>query len=173
MSIYKWLDDEETKQKKKEKDEYFNSLPKEKVQDLKKKSIKKVIQSNNIETITDNTSNELIQDIIEFKNWLDTRTYLKGDMDRIETWIRILNRRIEFMNRDLNKENERSELIEKFRKLPIDFLEEKERIAINKKLKGIKMTSSDSYYLRKLKLKVESKLAYAKYFLTIKRILDL
>ena len=175
MSIYRWFDNEETKEGRKKKEELYDSLAKEEKQELKKKSIKKVINNNGVEPEGDkkNESNGFLQDIIAFKDWLDARTYLKGDLDRIETWIKILYKKIESYSKDINKENERETLIEEFRKLPPDFLEEKSRIAINKKLRGVKTNSSDNYYLRKLKLEVDSKLADAQYYKVIKRVIEL
>ena len=175
MSIYRWFDNEETKEGRKKKEELYDSLAKEEKQELKKKSIKKVINNNGVEPEGDkkNESNGFIQDIIAFKDWLDARTYLKGDLDRIETWIKVLYKKIETYSKDINKENERETLIEEFRKLPPEFLEEKSRIAINKKLRGVKTNSSDNYYLRKLKLEVDSKLADAQYYKVIKRVIEL
>ena len=176
MSIYKWFDDEETKERRKKKEELYDSLAKEEKQDLKKKTIKKVIKKDNgIQSKRGKKEdyNGFLQDIIEFKGWLDARTYLKGDVDRIETWIKILYKKVEAYSKNLSKENERECLIEEFRKIPPEFLEEKTRIALNKKLRGIKTNNSDNYYLRKLKLDVNSKLANAKYYKTIKRIFEL
>ena len=175
MSIYRWFDNEETKEGRKKKEELYDSLAKEEKQELKKKSIKKVINNNGVEPEGDNKneSNGFIQDIIAFKDWLDARTYLKGDLDRIETWIKVLYKKIESYSKDINKENERETLIEEIRKLPPDFLEEKSRIAINKKLRGVKTNSSDNYYLRKLKLEVDNKLADAQYYKVIKRVIEL
>ena len=175
MSIYRWFDNEETKERRKKKEEFYDSLAKEEKQELKKKSIKKVINNNGVEPEGDkkNESNGFLQDIIAFKDWLDARTYLKGDLDRIETWIKILYKKIESYSKDINKENERETLIEEFRKLPPDFLEEKSRIAINKKLRGVKTNNSDNYYLRKLKLEVDNKLADAQYYKVIKRVIEL
>ncbi|TFG21904.1 MAG: hypothetical protein EU533_04895 [Promethearchaeota archaeon] len=177
MSLHKWFDDEETKQRRKKRDDLYNSLPKEKVQDLKKKGIRNVMKDTNAKKdpiyVSNKKSSEFIQDIIEFKEWLDSRTYLKGDLNRIETWIRILYKKLESVSKELKIENEKEELIEEFRKIPPDFLEEKTRIALNKKLRGNKRDSSDYYYLRKLKVDVENILIQAKYYETLKKILDL
>lgn len=177
MSLYKWFDDEETKERRKRREEIYDSLPEEKIQDLKKKGIRNVIKDKTakqeLNEESDKKSSDFMQDIIEFKEWLDTRTYLKGDLNRIETWIRILYKKIESVSNELTKENEREKLIEEFRKIPPDFLEEKTRIALNKKLRGTKRDSSDYYYLRKLKLNVDNTLIQAKYYETIKKILDL
>jgi len=176
MSIYKWFDDEETKERKKKKDEFYDSLAKEEKQELKKKTIKNVITNNDrakLEGDQKKESDGFLQDIIDFKDWLEARTYLKGDLDRIETWIKILYKKIDSYSKNQNKENKRDTLLEEFRKIPPEFLEEKTRIALNKKLRGVKTNSSDNYYLRKLKLEIESNLANAKYYKIIKRIFEM
>jgi hypothetical protein len=175
MSIYKWFDDEETKERRKKKEEFYDSLPKEKKQELKKETIKKVIKKEDEiqPEIGKKEYNEFLHDVIEFKEWLDARTYLKGDIDRIETWIKILYKKVETYSKKLSKENERETLIEEFRKIPPEFLEEKTRIALNKKLRGDKTNSSDNYYLRKLKTDIERKLAQAKYYKIIMRIFEM
>ena len=176
MALHKWFDDEETKERRKKRDTLYNSLPKEQVQDLKKKGIRNVIKDTTAkkDPIEDENkkSSEFIQDIIEFKEWLDSRTYLKGDLNRIETWIRILYQKLESVSKELNAENKKEELIEEFRKIPPDLLEEKTRIALNKKLRGTKRESSDYYYLKKLKSEVDTILIQAKYYETLKKILD-
>jgi len=66
----------------------------------------------------------------------------------------------------------RTHLIEQFRTIPPTFLDEKTRIAINKKLNGTKRTSSDNYYLRKLQSLIREKLNEAEYYELLKSILD-
>ena len=175
MTLHKWFDDEETKEHRKKKEDFYDSLANEDKQELKKKTIKKVIKNNDgvkSERDKNKESNSFLQDIIEFKEWLDTRTYLKGDLDRIETRIKILYKKVDSYSKNLNKENERETLTEEFRKIPPELLEEKARIALNKKLRGVKLDSSDNYYLRKLKLDIDNKLANAKYYKIIKRIFE-
>ena len=65
------------------------------------------------------------------------------------------------------------QLIQQFRKIPANFLDEKTRIAINKKLHGQKRTNSDNYYLRKLKAEIKEKLYEASYFEILKAIIEL
>jgi len=43
---------------------------------------------------------------------------------------------------------------------------------LNKKLKGIKRTNSDNYYLRKLKIIIKEKLKDAEYYNIIRDILE-
>ena len=176
MSLHKWFDDEETKERRKRKEDFYDSLASEDKQELKKKTIKKVIKNDDgVQSQGDKRKEPkgFLHDIIEFKEWLETRTYLKGDLDKIETWIKILYKKIDSYSKNLNKEKERETLIEEFRKIPPGLLEEKVRIALNKKLRDVKPNSSDNYYLRKLKLDINSKLTNAKYYEIIKRIFEM
>jgi len=114
--------------------------------------------------------------ILRFKNWLNQRTYLKGDIPELETWIKILYKRLqlEIKKAKLEKtENENLDLIDKFNKIPPRFLDEKTRIAINKKIRNTQRNSSDNYYLRKLKKEVEENLEKAKYYEILKEILNM
>lgn len=173
MSIDKWLGDS----KKKEKvDKIYNSLPEEKVQDLKKKSIRELTKKEEVKKINNAASKSIIDDIIEFKKWLNSRNYLKGDLDKIEVWINNLSKKL---NREREKnikesiKDNRGQLIQQFRKIPFNFLDEKTRVAINKKLHGQKRTNSDNYYLRKLKAEISEKLYEASYFEILKEIIEL
>lgn len=173
MSIDKWLGDS----KKKEKvDKIYNSLSQEEVQDLKKKSIRELTKKEEVKKINIAASKSIIDDIIEFKKWLNSRNYLKGDLDKIEVWINNLSKKL---NRELansrkeNNNDNRMRLKEQFRKIPTTFLVEKTRVAINKKLHGQKRTNSDNYYLRKLKAEISEKLYEASYFEILKEIIEL
>ena len=70
------------------------------------------------------------------------------------------------------KNNVKSELCNQFKKIPHNFLDEKTRVAINKKMRGTKRTNSDNYYLRKLKTMVQEKLKEASYYEILKKILE-
>ena len=175
MSIDKWLSESDPKKREK-LEKYYNSLPEEKVQDLKKKSIRELTKkAENLKVDVPKTK-DILDDILEFKEWLNKRNYLKGDMDKIATWIMNLNKKL---NRDqTNKtkdsiKDERKQLIEQFRLIPATFLDEKTRIAINKKLHGQKRTNSDNYYLRKLKAQITEKLNEASFFEILKEIIEL
>ena len=119
---------------------------------------------------------DLLNSVIEFKDWLDNRTYIKGDIERIETWVEnlyhILRENIENHNRHYD-EDERKVLVQNYYSIPVNFLDDKTRIAINKKLKGMKRTNSDNYYLRKLKSTVREKLKEKEYFEILRDILEL
>ena len=114
--------------------------------------------------------------VVEFKNWLNSRTYLRGDLDRIEAWIANLSHIAKSVNAqksDLDKSKNKSQVRERYKKIPIKFLDEKTRIAINKKIHGAKKTSSDNYYLRKLKIVIKEKLKESEYYEILKNILEL
>jgi hypothetical protein len=74
-------------------------------------------------------------------------------------------KRAEFNN---GKEN----LVNSYKTIPVKFLDEKTRIALNKKLKGITRTNSDNYYLRKLKNIIKEKLKDAEYYNILRDILE-
>jgi len=83
-----------------------------------------------------------------------------------------LNREREKNIKESIKDN-RGQLIQQFRKIPFNFLDEKTRIAVNKKLHGQKRTNSDNYFLRKLKAEIKEKLHEASYFEILKAIIEL
>jgi hypothetical protein len=174
MSIEKWFSERESEEVRKKKEKLFKTLPKEQVHDLKKKSIKKIVASGNKKLESDNAGSFLAK-VIEFKDWLDGRTYLKGDIDKIIIKLQNLNTRIANMdkiNKNTLHENKVSSLNNLYKEIPPTFLDEKTRVALNKKLRGVKRTNSDNYYLRKLKKSIGEKLNEAKYYEILKEILD-
>ncbi len=172
MALNKWLSDPEIEERRKKKEEMYNSLPDQEIQELKKESIRKIVRDEKEEGSTEDISDNILNDIIEFKNWVDSRTYLKGDLEKIEIWIKILYKKMVSTNKLLNKDNFDRDLGEDFRKIPVDFLDEQTRFAVIKKLRNTKRTNSDNYFLRKLKMIVEMKLIEAKYYKILKNILD-
>jgi len=172
MALNKWLSDPEIEERRKKKEEMYNALPDQQIQELKKESIRKIVQEEKEEVPTEDFSDNILNDVIEFKNWVDSRTYLKGDTEKIETWIKILYKKMVSINKVLNKDNYDQDLVEDFRKIPVDFLDEQTRLAVIKKLRNTKRTNSDNYFLRKLKMIVEIKLIEAKYYKILKSILD-
>lgn len=171
MSIEKWLS-KNSKEKQEKLDKIYKELPEEKVLELKKKKIQDLKKKNKEEQVEKTESNNLLSEVIEFKGWLNQRTYLKGDLDKIEVWIQNLNKKVTLESNDQEMNITRAHLIEQFRTIPPRLLDEKTRIAINKKLNGTKRTSSDNYYLRKLKSLVREKLDEASYYELLKTILD-
>ncbi len=173
MSIDKWISETKEEREKREKiDKLFKSLPEEKVLDLKKRKIKDLKKKRREESVDEIEPNSFLNELIEFKEWLNQRTYLKGDLDKIEIWIHNLNKKLTLETKDQELKTSKAHLIEQFRKIPPKFLDEKTRVAINKKLYGTKRTSSDNYYLRKLKKFIQDKLIEASYYELLKTILD-
>jgi uncharacterized protein YydD (DUF2326 family) len=101
------------------------------------------------------------------------RSYLKGDIEKIETWIKNLYFEIQHNSNQKENLNERKSLIEEYKSIPPTFLDEKTRIAINKKIRGTKRTNSDNYYLRKLKQSTQEKLIESKYYKILDKLLKL
>ncbi|MFX1321079.1 MAG: hypothetical protein ACFFAQ_05470 [Promethearchaeota archaeon] len=173
MSIDKWLSDKDEEIRR---EKLFKALPKEKVQELKIKKIKDITKKNEPILEESSTTKDLLGNIIEFKDWLNQRTYLKGDLDKIEIWIKNLYMKIKRVNEQeskLNLKNERKELLDKYKRIPLKFLDEKSRVVINKKLYNSKKTSSDYYILRKLKETVNEKLKEAEYYHILRTILEI
>ena len=176
MSIDKWLSKSNSKEKQEKIDNIYNALPEEEVQDLKKRSIRELTKKNKKKQVEKVDTKGILSDIIKFKEWLNQRTYLKGDLDKIEIWINNLSNKLSLEhknNKNQTSKNKRSRLIEQFRKIHPKFLDEKTRVAINKKLNGIKRTNSDNYYLRKLKAVIKEKLHDASYYEVLKEIVEL
>ena len=175
MSIDKWLDDEDTIEEKKKREEIYKSLSKEDKKDLKQQKIRDLVKKTKQMEILSEKRKDLLTKVIEFKDWLDNRTYIKGDIERIETWVEnlyiILRENMENQYSRYS-EKEKRKLIQNYNFIPINFIDETMRIAINKKLKGTERTSSDNYYLRKLKSIVREKLKEAEYYEILRDILE-
>ena len=177
MSIDKWVSETKEERENREKiNKIYKSLPEDKVLDLKKRKIqdlKKKGESNDLEKAEPNS---FLNDVLEFKEWLNKRTYLKGDLNKIEMWIKNLNKKLNIYEAISSKKamaNEKSRLIEEYRKIPPNFLDEKIRIALNKKIHNMKRTNSDNYYLRKLKSLIQEKLKEASYYELLKKLIEL
>lgn len=176
MSIDKWLSEEDSKEERIRREKAFKRLTKDEVQELKKKKIRDVVKKEVKNTGEISESDKILQEIVEFKGWLNQRTYLKGDLDKIETWIRNLYSTISYESErkaKLINHNEKKKLIEKYREIPINLLDEKTRVAINKKIRGTNRTNSDNYYLRKLKNHLKEKLKESEYYAIIDKILKI
>ncbi len=175
MSIEKWLDDEATIEERKKREEIYKSLSKEEKRDLKQQKARDLAQKVKQKDIISEERRDLLTKVIEFKDWLDNRTYIKGDIERIETWIEnlylLLRESLDNQNSH-NSEDGRKSIIQDYKSIPVNFLDEKTRIALNKKLKSMKKTNSDNYYLRKLKSTVREKLKEAEYYEILRAILE-
>lgn len=172
MSIDKWLSDPEYVENQKKRNELFENLSKEKKKTLKEKSLKKILKKEDpVSEIPD----DFLDKIIEFKEWLNNRTYLKGDKDKIEVWISNLYRinQIKIKQREkISSKEQKEDLIKKFRRIPINLLDEKIRMAITKKLHGYERTRTDNYYLSKFKNIIHEKLKELKYYEILETIIE-
>ena len=175
MSIDKWIDDEDTIEEKKKKEEIYNSLSKEEKKDLKQQRIRNLVHKSKEKELLSSKSKNLLDKVIEFKDWIDNRTYIKGDIERIETWVEnlyILLRESSESKTIHNKEERTKTINQDYKSIPVNFLDEKTRVALNKKLKGMNKTNSDNYYLRKLKTIVREKLKEAEYYAILREIVE-
>jgi len=175
MSMDKWLDDDETKENKKKRDEIYSSLSNEEKNNLSKQKIRELIKKDEISNSFDESRKDFLTKVLEFKDWLDNRSYIKGDIERIQTWVEnlysMIDASINFQNKTMLNNGEET-LINSYKSIPVQFLDEKTRIALNKKLKGMKRTNSDIYYLRKLKNIIKEKLKDAEYYNILRDILE-
>jgi len=170
LSIDKWLSDSDSEEDKKRKEEMFQRLSKDEVQDLKKKSVHKIVQKKQNDVSAEEQIDDLLEEVLKFKEWLNQRTFIKGDLEKIEIWIR--NLYIKMKSKQTNDSAKKTEIKEKYKEVPPDFINEKMRIAINKKLRGTPRTSSDTYYLKKLKSIIKEKLKEAEYYEILRDILE-
>jgi hypothetical protein len=172
MSIDKWLDDEGTKENKKRRNEIYNSLSNEEKNDLSKQKIRELVKKDEITNSFDESRKDFLTKVLEFRDWLDNRSYIKGDIERVETWIENLHSMVDISINGAGFNNGEENLINSYKTIPVKFLDEKTRIALNKKLRGMKRTNSDNYYLRKLKIIVKEKLKDAEYYNILRDILE-
>ncbi len=176
MSIEKWLTKKKTKDEKNKREDTFKRLTSDEVQAFKKKKIRKMIQKENPQAVEVSETDKFLREIIEFKNWLNQRTYLKGDIEKIETWIANLFAKIQIETEHKAQKNgkvTKEILTEEYKKVPLNLLDEKTRIALNKRIHGTKRTNSDNYYIKKLRNNIQEKLDQAKYFKILEKILDI
>ncbi|MHA1883606.1 MAG: hypothetical protein ACXAAI_12610 [Promethearchaeota archaeon] len=172
MSIDKWLSDDSSKEEKIKREEAFKQLSKVEVQDLKKKKIRDIIEKEKQKLAKTSENDKFLQSILEFKEWLNTRTYIKGDIEKFETRISNLYLIIQ-SNKGKMGDDEKKLLIEEYKSIPPKFIDENTRIALNKKIRNMKRTNSDNYYLRKLKKIIQENLTEAKYYKCLEKILEL
>ena len=175
MSMDKWLDDKDTAEEKKLREDTYAKLSKEERKDLKVQKIRKIVQKNENASNKNDKRTDFLNSVIEFRDWLINRSYLKGDLERIETWVAnlylILTASLK-QQKEASGEFSKKNLINNYKSIPVDFLDEKTRIALNKKLKNTTKTNSDNYYLRKLKTTVREKLKEAEYYSILRDILE-
>jgi hypothetical protein len=167
MSIDKWISGKDAKEKRERREKAFNQLSKEEVKELKKKKIRNMVKKDDTKVSENSEIENFLIKIVEFKDWLNQRTYLKGDIERIETWIKNLNSMINLTakkNQESDLYNKKRDFIKKYKEIPPTFLDEKTRVALNKLIHGIQRTNSDNYYIRKLKKDLKEKLKESEYY---------
>jgi len=173
VSIEKWLSNKDTEEERRKKEEIYKNLSIEEKLDLKKKKITELVDEKAVDRVEEGIINDFLEEILTFKDWLDNRTYLKGDIQKVETWIENIYRKMNKNKIKQNNQDIKKILNDEYKKIPVDFLDEKTRIAINKKFRGIKRTNSDNYYLKKLKAIIKEKLKEAKYYKILRDILEI
>jgi len=176
MSIDKWLSKKVSKEEEKRREKAFKSLSEGEVKELKKKKIRNIVEKGDQKSGESLESDKFLHEILEFKEWLNQRTYLKGDIDKIETWITNLYSTIKYeaeLKAKFINSNDKKNIKENYKRIPPKFLDEKIRIALNKKIHGITRTNSDNYYLRKLRSIIKEKLIESKYYEVLDNILNL
>ena len=176
MSIDKWLSDKDSKEVKARREKAFKKLTNEEVYELKKKKIRDIVKKEK-ENVNESSERErFLLKVIEFKDWLNQRTYIKGDFEKIETWIKNLNSMIKSASQENQKQdiyNEKEKIITKYKEIPPKFLDEKTRIALNKLIHGTQRTNSDNYYIRKLKTNLKGKLKESEYYDILNRLIEI
>ncbi len=173
MSIDKWINEKDSKEERIRREKAFKSLSTQEVKDLKKKKIRDMVQKDDQKTNVVSEREKFIDNIIEFKNWLNQRTYLKGDLENIEIWIKNLYSIVKYdpeLEVKSTNYSEKRKFIEKYKEIPPQFLDEKTRVALNKLIHGTTRTNSDNYYLRKLKNILKEKLKEAEYYEILDRL---
>lgn len=175
MSLEKWITGKQEETDKKKREEIFQNLPEKEKLDLKKQGIKNLIKNEKTKAEKGAEIPDLLKDVKELKDWLNSRTYLQGDMEKIETKLTNIYKKMihskipEITGKDSHFMRN---LRDKYNEIPIDFLDEKTRIAVNKRLRGMKRNNSDNYYLRKLQNEIKEKLKEAEYYHILKEILN-
>ena len=173
MSIDKWLSEKDSKEERIKREKAFRSISEGYFNELNKKKIRNIVRKDEQKSAESSENDKIIDEILEFKEWLNQRTYLKGDIDKIETWIKNLHLKVQTHISNKENSNSKKKLIEDYKKIPPSFLDEKTRVAINKKIHGTVRTNSDNYYLRKLKKIVQEKLNESKYYEILNGLLNL
>lgn len=176
MSIDKWLSDKDSNEEKARREKAFQKLTDEEVYELKRKKIRDIVKKE-VQNVNEISEREkILLKVIEFKDWLNQRTYIKGDFERIETWIKNLNSMImvaSLENQKTDLYNEKKKIIAKYKEIPPNFLDEKTRIALNKLIHGTQRTNSDNYYIRKLKNNLKGKLKESEYYNILNKLIEI
>ncbi len=183
MTIDKWLNEDIEIKEKGSREEppkrkkVVHNIPKEQLEELKRKKIRQLTGKTKKESHkkSKGADDTFLNYVLKFKQWLNNRNYLKGDLGELETWVKNLYKKLDYEIKINQKEHQELSIESKkelFKTIPPKMLEEKVRIAINKKLRGVELTSSDEYYLRKIKEECRNKLKELKHYKTLRKILE-
>lgn len=171
MSLNKWLDEDNSKNNKaKSKTKIISPFKEQKLKKIKE-SIKK---SQKQESELKDPINAFISYVLEFKEFLNSRTYLRGDLENLITWITNLNYKYkELINSNENLDtNDKESNIELLKEIPPTFFDEKLTLTLKKYAYIDKLNNSDRYYLRKLKSLVKDQLKRARIYQIVDKILN-
>lgn len=171
MSLNKWLDEDNSKNNKaKSKTKIISPFKEQKLKKIKE-SIKK---SQKQESELKDPINAFLSYVLEFKEFLNSRTYLRGDLDNLITWITNLNYKYkELINSNENLDtNDKKSNIELLKEIPPTFFDEKLTLTLKKYAYIDKLNNSDRYYLRKLKSLVKDQLKRARIYQIVDKILN-
>ncbi len=170
MSLNKWLEEDKSdKNNKKSKKAIISPFKEQKLKKIKESIMKqkqKPEPKDNIDIF--------LSYVFEFKKFLNSRTYLRGDIEQIISWINNLNYKYKEM---LNPENfldpvSKKTRIELLKEIPPTFLDEKLTLTLKKHVHKDNMNNSDKYYLRKLKKIVKDELKEARLYQILDKILN-
>ncbi len=171
MALNKWLDEDNSKNNKAKSKTKIISPFKEQKLKIIKESIRK---SQKQEIESKDPIDAFISYVSDFKKFLNSRTYLRGDLDNLITWINNLNYKYKELfnsNENLNTNNKTSN-IELLLEIPPTFLDQKLTLILKKYAYKDKMNNSDRYYLRKLKSLVKDQLKRARIYQIVNQILN-
>jgi len=169
MSLNKWLkEDKSSKNKKKSRAAIISPFKEQKLKKIKESIIKQKQKPESKDNI-----DIFLSYVSEFKEFLNSRTYLRGDIEHIISWINNLNYKYKEL---LNLENSidpvnKNTKIELLKDIPPTFLDEKLTLALKKYVYRDNMNNSDKYYLRKLKKIAKDELKKAKLYQILDKIL--
>ena len=175
MSIDKWLKQDKGEDSNK-KVEFDKKIQEQQLKEVKNKKLQQLKREIKEKKTSRSDSDDFLSYFIEFRDWLNKRTYLKGDLEEIATWINNLYNKLNFEvphNDDEDDDAIRLDLKKQYKKIPLSFLDDKTRIAINKIVYGQNRSNSDNYYVKKLNLEIQDKLKEAEYYHILKKILEL
>lgn len=171
MSLNKWLENGVSTQKQGKPKEPTKLLIKNQKKNIIKMIIKKQPES---ELKKKDSIDEFLSYILEFKDFLNSRTYLRGDLEKLINWITNLNYKYEELIQNNNSKDSKNNKSaqELLKEVPPKFLDEKLTITLKRFVNKSEINNSDRYYLRKLKNIISDKLKELKIYEFLDEILS-